>query len=303
MNIHLPTAVTTRAARSLLVAQKNSPKLLFGTGIVLMGATVVSACKATLNLEGTLDDIRRERENVAEVAERRPDEYTEHDVRKLNIYITGKGLLSITRLYLPSIALGVAAVGCLTTSHNQLTRRNAGLSAALAATERALDRYRDRVREAYGEETEKSLWRGEREGTEPILDDQGRETKSVKKVKEGGGHSPYARIWGRDTSNEWSPQSAYNLAKLTAVQEWGTMQINSRGHLFLNEILDQLGLDRMPAGAVVGWKSKKYGGKNGYVDFGITKPGEELRFVDFLTGDEEHILLDFNVDGEIWREI
>ena len=303
MKIQLPNAVTTRAARAMLITQKNSPKILFGTGIVLMGATVVTACRGTLALGDTLDDIKEEREAIQDAAVRNPDRYTKSEVVKLNRYVTGKGLVKLAKLYLPSIALGVAAVACLTTSHNQLTRRNAGLSAALAATERALDSYRNRIREAYGEDRERELWRGEHTESVPVLDDEGRETKSKKKIKRGGGHSPYARIWGRDTTNEWSPHPEYNLAKLRAAQEWGTLIINSKGHLFLNEMLDELGLDRMPAGQQVGWMAKKYGGADGYVDFGIMEAGEEVRFLDFLTGDEEHILLDFNVDGEIWRKI
>lgn len=304
MKLSLPNAVTTRVARTALVAQKNSPKLLFVGGLVLMGGTVVTACKGTLALEATLKDIQDDRDDVKNAVSRNPERYSDRDIQKLNMYVTGKGVARIAKLYLPSLALGVAAVACLTTSHTQLTRRNAGLSAALAATERALDSYRNRVRDAYGDDRERELWRGETTTKVPVLDDEGRETKSTKKVKTGGGYSPYARLWGRDTTNEWSPAAPeYNLAKLRSVQEWGTMLLNSRGHLFLNEILDELGLDRMPAGQVVGWKSKKYGGHDGFVDLGILVPGDEVRFLDFVTGDEDHVMLDFNVDGEIWRNI
>lgn len=303
MKISLPNAVTTRAARTMLVTQKNSPKILFYGGLALMGATVVTACKGTLALEDTLGEIKENRDDVKNAVERHPGKYSDRDITKLNFYITAKGVASIAKLYLPSIALGVAAVACLTSSHNQLTRRNAGLSAALAATERALDSYRNRVREAYGDDRELELWRGEKTETVAVLDDEGRETKSKKKVKTGGGHSPYARIWGRDTTSEWCPQPEYNLAKLRHVQQWGTMVLNSKGHLMLNEIHDELGLDRTPAGQVVGWLSKKYGGADGYVDFGILEGGEAVGFLEFVRGDEDHILLDFNVDGEIWRSI
>lgn len=303
MKINLPDAVTARAGHLSLVAQKNSPKLLFGAGIVLFGATIVSAAQATLKLDDVLHDIKEDREDIKEANRAHPENWSERDVAKLNAYVSIRGVLKITRLYLPTISLGVAAIGCLTVSHNQLTRRNAGLSAALAATERALDKYRNRIREEFGEEKELKLWRGEGTEEHPVLDDEGRETKSKKKVKIGGGHSPYARIWGRDTSSEWDPQPEYNLAKLRSVETYCNMKLNSAGHIFLNEVFDELGLDRSPEGAVVGWRSKKYGGKDGFVNFGIFAEGTELQFVDFLTGDEEHIVLDFNVDGEIWRNI
>lgn len=303
MKINLPDAITTRVGNVSLIAQKNSPKLLFSAGIVLFGATVVSAAQATLKLDDVLDDIKSDRRDIREVQEDHPEKFTDREITKLQTFVTVKGVLKITKLYLPTITLGVAAVGCLTTSHNQLTRRNAGLSAALAATERALDKYRHRIREELGEEKELSLWRGEGKESQPILDEDGNDTGKTKKVKVGGGHSPYARIWGRDTSTEWDPTPEYNLAKLRATQEYMTIKLNHNGHLFLNEVFDELGLSRTTAGAVVGWKSSKEGGVDGFVDFGILVPGEEVRFVDFLTGDEEHIVLDFNVDGEIWRKI
>ena len=302
MKFTLPSAITSRVAHTTLVAQKHSPQVLFGAGLVLMGATVVTACRGTLKLGETLDEIREERSVVLNAADTRPD-ISVREAKRLNTYVSLKGYASIAKLYLPSIALGVAAVACLTSSHNQLNRRNAGLSAALAATERALDSYRNRIREEYGEERELELWRGEREESVAVLDDEGRVTKSKKKVKTGGGHSQYARIWGRDTTNEWDPEAAYNLAKLRSTQELCTLILNQKGHLFLNEVFDELGLDRTPAGAVVGWLSEKFGGKDGYVDFGILDPEDAGRFLDFVTGREDHIMLDFNVDGEIWRKI
>jgi hypothetical protein len=303
MKINLPNAITTRAGTLSIVAQKNSPKLLFGAGIVLFGATVVSAAQATLKLDGVLYDIKHDHRAITATADSTPDKWTQKEITKLHAYVSVKGVLHITKLYLPTLSLGVAAISCLTISHNQLTRRNAGLSAALAATERALDKYRHRIREEFGEEKELKLWRGEGTESEAILDDEGRETKSKKKVKVGGGHSPYACLWGRDTSSEWDPTPGYNVAKLRSVQEYATLRLNSRGHLFLNEVLDELGLPRTPAGAVVGWLSQKNGGTDGYVDFGVLVNGEKVQFVDFLTGDEEHIWVDFNVDGEIWRNI
>lgn len=302
MKFQIPTALSTRLARTALVAQKQNPKVLFYGGLVLMSGTVVSACRGTMRLESTLDDIRQDRADLDRIEEVFPGKYTNREIQSMNLHLTIRGLARVAKLYLPSIALGVAAVGCLTSSHNQLTRRNAGLSAALAATERALDSYRNRVRESYGEEKELDLWRGTKTENVPVLDDEGRETKSRRKIKTGGGHSPYARIWGKDTTDEWDPEESYNFAKLRHVQQWGTMQLERKGHLFLNEIFDELGLSRTSAGAVVGWLSKDEGGTDGFVDLGVMNR-QDGEFLDFVTGREEHVMLDFNVDGEIWRKI
>lgn len=303
MKLSLPAAVTTRVAHQSLILQKSSPKVLFYVGLGLMGGTIVSACKATLELSDTLDDIKQDRDDIVRANNENPGRWTEREISRLNYYITVRGGLRVLKLYLPAMALGVAAVACLTSSHNQLQRRNAGLSAALAATDRALKDYRARVVDELGEDKDREFMFGKEEQTVTVEDSKGNK-KQVKRVV-AAGQSQYARVWGRDTSNEWDPHSEYNLAKLRSVQEWGTLMLNSRGHLMLNEIHDELGLSRTPAGQVVGWLSKKYGGNDGYVDFGVIgREGEEqLRFIDFMTGQEDHILLDFNVDGEIWRKI
>lgn len=303
MKINLPNAVTTRFARQVLVTQKNSPQLLFVGGMALMGATVVSACRGTLKLEGVLDDIRSDREGLERVHLELPEKYSDAQYKKMNVYITGRGVARIAKLYTPSLILGSLAIAALTGSHNMLNKRNAGLSAALAATDRALRDYRGRVRDAYGEERELELYRDERTETVPVLDDEGRETKSKTKQKMGGGKSAYATLWGKDTSSEWDERSEYNLAKLRAVQSWATLMIEQRGHLFLNEVYHELGLPHTSPGAVVGWLSKKSGGADGYADFGVLRDGEELQWLDFVRGYEKNIWLDFNVDGEIWRNI
>ncbi len=65
MKINLPVAVTTRVGSVGLIAQKNSPKILFGAGLVLFGATVITAAQSTLKLDGVLYDIKAERRDIA----------------------------------------------------------------------------------------------------------------------------------------------------------------------------------------------------------------------------------------------
>ena len=83
-------------------------------------------------------------------------------------------------------------------------------------------------------------------------------------------------------------------------QEFANEMLRSKGHLFLNEVYDILGFPRTKAGQVVGWiyDEKNPVGDN-YVDFGIYDITDE-RKRDFINGYERSILLDFNVDGNIW---
>ena len=82
-------------------------------------------------------------------------------------------------------------------------------------------------------------------------------------------------------------------------QDYANEKLRSKGHLFLNEVYDMLGIHRTKAGNVVGWiyDEKNPVGDN-YVDFGIYDIHKEQNR-DFVNGIERSILLDFNVDGPI----
>ena len=83
-------------------------------------------------------------------------------------------------------------------------------------------------------------------------------------------------------------------------QDYANDRLKAKGHLFLNEVYDMLGIDRTKAGQIVGWVyDEDHPVGDNFVDFGIydyTKPAN----VRFVNGNERTILLDFNVDGPIY---
>ena len=83
-------------------------------------------------------------------------------------------------------------------------------------------------------------------------------------------------------------------------QNYANEMLKSKGHLFLNEVYDMLGIPRTKAGQVVGWvyDEKNPIGDN-FVDFGLYDINREA-VRNFVNGYERTILLDFNVDGNIW---
>ena len=83
-------------------------------------------------------------------------------------------------------------------------------------------------------------------------------------------------------------------------QQWANEKLQAQGYLFLNDVYESLGLEKTKAGHVVGWiYDEKHPVGDNYVDFGIydiaSKPAR-----DFVNGKERTILLDFNVDGNIY---
>ena len=75
--------------------------------------------------------------------------------------------------------------------------------------------------------------------------------------------------------------------------------LRRKGHLYLNEVYDMLGIPRTKAGQIVGWiYDEEHPVGDNYVDFGIYDSNKP-RVRDFVNGYERTVLLDFNVDGNI----
>jgi hypothetical protein len=87
---------------------------------------------------------------------------------------------------------------------------------------------------------------------------------------------------------------------LSNVQNYMNDRLKARGHVFLNEVYDEIGLSHTEAGAVVGWRWKKGSGDD-FIDFGIWDGTEVVN--DFFNGREGALLLDFNVDGVIYNKL
>lgn len=105
----------------------------------------------------------------------------------------------------------------------------------------------------------------------------------------------YARVFD-DSSIRWRKDPEYNMHFLKDQQNYCNDLLKTRGHLFLNEVYDILGIPRTKAGAVVGWvydKENPIGDK--FVDFGLTSDYNYY----FINGYTNTALLDFNVDGYI----
>ena len=285
--------------------EKHSPEILLGVGVVGVVATTVTACKATMKLNDILDECVETREKIKEVAEnpKYDDKYSEEDAQKdltINYVQTG---VKIVKLYAPSVALGVFSVGCLLGSHNVMQKRNAALSAAYLTVDKSFKEYKQRVIDRVGEEVEKEIRYGIKaeEVVETVTDEDGNETTVTETVKmmNPNLYSDYARFFD-ESSPYWQKDPEYNLVFLKAQQQYANDLLRAKGRLFLNDVYDMLGIEKTKAGQIVGWVYDPVNpnGDN-FVDFGIYDMSKE-RVRAFVNGYEATILLDFNVDGNIW---
>ena len=178
-----------------------------------------------------------------------------------------------------------------------MSRRNAALTAAYAALEKGFDQYRARVIEKYGEEEDRDF----RYGTEQVTivdPDTGKKKTELEWVQTILRFMLGSSIHSRN----WQKEPEYNMIFLKCQQNWANDLLLSRGHVFLNEVYDMLGIQRSKAGAVVGWVLSKNGETDNFVNFGVFE-GKEQVARDFVNGREGAILLDFNVDGVIYDKL
>lgn len=301
----IPAAIARKVAQQGLLASEHAPKTLFVGGVVGMVGSTVLACRATLKLEGVIDQIELDKRE-AHLAKATVDapgyegkaRYSDAELRKDLSLISFRGVVSIAKLYAPSVILGSISIAALTKSHNLLQDRNIALTAAYVAIDGAFTRYRERVIDRYGEETDREL-RYDSEEVEFIDMDTGEMTTGQIATDAPG--SAYARFYDEWSSRNWSPDPDINMLFLRNVQNYMNDKLKSRGHVFLNEIFTELGLSHTTAGAIVGWRWRQDSGDD-FIDFGIWD-GVQERVNDFFHGREGAILLDFNVDGVIYDKI
>lgn len=305
----IPNSVSRSMGRQQLVLQKNAPHIAFGVGIVATAVGTYLACRATLNVQPVIEAHREELDNARESKaiggttvtdistgrQVKAAEITDADYRQAVGYIYMRTTGQLAKEYGPALIAYATGIGLLTSAHITLTKRNAALAATLTALTKAFDEYRSRVRSEIGAEREHDLFMNAVEHT--ITDETGKE-KKIKVLTDPNGLSPYAKVFD-EYSRYWNKDPEINRLFVQAQQNYANDLLQVRGHVFLNEVYDQLGLERTKAGAVVGWVISEDG--DNYIDFGIFN--SDPNKTGFVNGWERSVWLDFNVDGVIYDKL
>lgn len=284
--------VQSGLGKAVLSSKRFAPEILTVTGIVGVVAAGVLAARSTLKVESVIEGHKRRVEVVKELSEA---EGVDPGRELTKVYVlTGSQFI---KLYGPSITLGAASIAAILGGHNILRKRNAALVVAYKGLESAFNRYRNTIRDEFGEERERELYyRGSRQEIEITHEDG---TVEKQTVVNPSGISPYAKVYDEVTSTEWEREASYNIAKLRAEQNYLNERLLAKGHVFLNEVYDRLGLERTAIGQIVGWT--RDGNGDGYIDFGLFKGTDVNEVYDVVELSMAHngYLLDFNVDGPI----
>jgi hypothetical protein len=97
----------------------------------------------------------------------------------------------------------------------------------------------------------------------------------------------YEAVFDQSNHN-WRQDPIYNHLFLKGVQQYMNNMLQVRGHVFLNEVFDSLGMPRTSFGQIIGW---------------FWEEGSNI--VDFLPTEiqEGSVRLTFNPDGEVYTKL
>ena len=259
------------------VCKKYLPEILTGTGLVLGGAAVGTSIVQTRKLQPILD----EHEN--EVAAIKKDELSKDDKKQIR-KAHRKMVKKVAKLYALPAALEAGSVALVCGGTRILRKRETAITAAFMAATGAYN-------EAQKALAKQKALEGPSEAAE------GAQTGS----EEAGANNPqdalisqYARYFD-NTNPNWSEVPEENLVFIRGVLNEVNDMLRSKGHLYLNQVYERLGMPTSLAGQYVGWV---IGAGDSCIDFHLFDSNIQQN-VDFINGKTNVALLDFNVDGDI----
>lgn len=307
--------------KSTFTVQKYSPEILIVSGVIGLVTSTVLACKATTKVNDILTKAKEEIEVIKEVAddEKYKDEYSKEDKQKDLAIVYVQTGVKLIKNYAPSVILGLLSLGGILASNNILRKRNIALAAAYATLDNGFKQYKSRVVERFGEEVDKELTYGvQKVKLDKVTADEDGKTKKVKEevtVVNKEKLDDYSFFFD-ESSPYWEKNGGFNRMFLLAQQQYANDRLRANGYLFLNDVLDSLGIPRTKAGQIVGWVYMD-NNKNGdnYVDFGVYETfckyeeyfQKETVMDEYYRKDgeiyERVTMLNFNVDGPILNYI
>lgn len=306
-------AAKTALGGSGLFLKAHAPELMIGGGVTGFVLTVISACKSTCKANEIIDATEEcKRENQVALAN---GDITDQEAAENDKMIRRNAKIELVKAYTPTVTMGVVSIVLVLGGYKLINGRLVKTAAAYKILEDGFGRYRENVRDVYGEEADREMLhrvrperlaaaQEEREKNREIESDKKRGIKS--KEKKGTAYQEiysavfdqYSDRWRRS----WMPEQVWEYLKQKEREANDMLRI--RKHIFLNEVYDLLGLERTEEGALVGWILTKNNPES-KVDFGMDLIPES-RKREFLTAqcnEDIWLRLHFNPDGLIYNMI
>lgn len=302
-----------RVAKQTIV--KHSPEILMGLGGVSFIATVVLACKETIEEQEILEVHETALEYVDMVYENEELDKKAWKKSRFNVYKDTS--IETAKNYAPAVIVGGVSLTCFFGAFGIMRKRYATLMLAYGALEESFRKYRERVIEARGEDEDIYYLTGVKPKEITMKNDDGSKEKSKQlALPDGKIASPYVFKFAKynedgSRNQQWVNDRQLNLSYALGQQDWLNHQLYSRcvfddehrvkirGSVMLNEARDLLGEVSNSTGSIVGWRfSNGEKNCNGMIKFRITEgmepdPDNPDKMIPFL-------IIDPNCDGMIY---
>lgn len=221
---------------------KHSPEILTGLGIAGMITSTVLAVRATPKALKLIEE-KKEEINQNTFERHINKDYSLKNHMEIDKLTAKETIKTVWKCYIPSAILTSASIACLIGANSVHIRRNAVLATAYRLSETIATEYRNKVVETIGEKKEESIRdkvNKERLEKNPVV------TNEVI-LTEKGNTLCYDHMSGRYFKSD--------IEKIKKAINEINRQINQSYYVSLNELYDELGLERTSLGDELGWNS------------------------------------------------
>lgn len=277
----------------------HKPEIMTIVGITSMVVGTVIACVQSTKLESVACKKESEMWNLNRDLALSTDteEMITNKRKKETVLIYSKMVGNVVLLYLPSVLLIGGGAASILVGVDVLKKRNAALIAAYAALNTSYKKYREEVTERYGSDVDNDIYLGQSTKKIKKIGEDGQKTTELVKVQSKDPLAPYHKLFDEATSRYYEKDIDMMKFFLYGQERLANERLSQDGFLFLNDVLDALGLEKTQAGQVVGWRYDHKEGESGdgHVSFGLN--------FDLLYSENPQcdaaVEMDFNVDGPI----
>jgi len=253
--------------------KEEKPEILFGISLAAGAITLVTSCISAVK---TANDISETKEKIEEIKQSKapetedPEQFEIAKIKAVRKEVRHCAMRTVRRWIEPVTAGSVS----LTAGFNsiKLLRNTCTLlGTGYAALDNRFRYLEKNLINTYGEEEANRLMHGFKEKEVDFVseDENGKVVTTKKKVRVMDKESnPYSFMFTKGTSSAWKPNNNYNIGFIEGVLAYWDNKLKSGTYdnpevILLNDVLEDLEMQRTAEGAVTGWVT---GRGDGYIN-------------------------------------
>lgn len=252
--MHLPNIAIKIGAKAV----KHAPKICLIGGAVLVVSGTVLIAKSAKN-QGEVDEINlKEKEELFERLNAGGD-ISESEVTKEKLKTNVHCAVRTAKNYAPGVILEAAGLGLIGVGYGIVNKRYIQAAAAAASAVKAKNELLKRMEDRLGfEEAQKIKWGITEEKVKySETDDKGKtktKTKTLDKLDNRNIPDVSDKaVFFDEFSTYWEKNPECNMMTIRQAIDWAKRTLETRGFVFYNELLNQLGLPMNKKFIAAGW--------------------------------------------------